>query len=175
MALLAPKLTADAEWRVIAPQRTYGVRLNKEDTAFLRFGPAQGMYIAIAPASVGALVHMCEFEDGTQSLIGKVTEAEPAMIGRISECTIKILHAIMSRQHALLTLHGNVVTVKDMGSTNGTFFYKSVVAFDVDEYLETHSLDKAEESTLDSVHEQFGPGLNDFLRHYSQRKDIEPK
>lgn len=174
MSPLVPKTTPDSEWRALSPHRNYGVRLNKEDTVFLRFGPLQGIYIAVAPASIGALIHQVNFEDGTQTLIGKVTEAEPIIIGRSSDCTIKIMHAIMSRQHLLLSLRGNVLTAKDMGSTNGTSCYKLTIYFDINEYLEGHPLDKAEESTLDTMHEQFGPGLNDFLRHYSQRKETEP-
>ncbi|OVE75634.1 hypothetical protein BVX98_07250 [bacterium F11] len=58
--------------------------------------------------------------------------------------------------------------MKDLGSTNGTCVYKDNVSFDIDEYLNQHPLDQKKEGTLDWIHEEFGPTLDDFLLTYSK-------
>ncbi len=43
------------------------------------------------------------------------------LIGRAPHCTISIPTPGLSKEHALITVHGNNVFVKDLNSTNGTF------------------------------------------------------
>ena len=154
------RLTAD---------RDYAVRSEKNETIYLRFGAGQGVYLAISPAPSGRLVHGVSFETGETSLLARMPEGQPIVIGRISECLIKIMHAIVSRRHAEIRLDGNVVVLRDLGSTNGTWLAPGTPHFDIASYLESHPLEGAEDRTLDNVHEEFGPTLDDFLRRYSQK------
>lgn len=43
------------------------------------------------------------------------------IIGRSSELDIVLVEDMVSRKHAKITLKGGVITIEDMGSTNGTF------------------------------------------------------
>ena len=43
------------------------------------------------------------------------------IVGRREECDLRIPLAEISRKHALLIVEGNVVTVRDLGSANGTY------------------------------------------------------
>jgi len=45
----------------------------------------------------------------------------PAVIGRGSQCDITIPGTHLSRQHAELTIKGNRLQIRDLGSANGTF------------------------------------------------------
>lgn len=47
--------------------------------------------------------------------------AAQAVIGRGSQCDITIPGTHLSRQHAELTIKGNLLQVRDLGSANGTF------------------------------------------------------
>jgi pSer/pThr/pTyr-binding forkhead associated (FHA) protein len=42
------------------------------------------------------------------------------VIGRGPECHVRANSEIISRQHCMLRIHGTVVIVRDLGSTNGT-------------------------------------------------------
>jgi hypothetical protein len=114
-------------------------------------------------------VNNVSFENGELTLLARMPEGQPIVIGRISECLIKIMHAIVSRRHVEIRLDGNVVVLRDLGSTNGTFLAPGTPHFDIASYLESHPLEGAEERTLDNVHEEFGPTLDDFLRRYSEK------
>jgi pSer/pThr/pTyr-binding forkhead associated (FHA) protein len=43
------------------------------------------------------------------------------IIGRSPYCSIVLLDPIVSREHCSVSMHNNVITVKDLGSKNGTF------------------------------------------------------
>ena len=164
-----PKAIPEASWSQLTPNLDYAVRAEKNETIFLRFGPGQGIYLAISPAPSGRLVHSVDFETGEPTLLARMPEGQPIVIGRISECLIKIMHAIVSRRHAEIRLDGNIVVLRDLGSTNGTFLAPDTPHFDIAGYLKNYPLEGAEERTLDSIHELFGPTLDDFLRRYSQK------
>lgn len=53
---------------------------------------------------------------------------ERTVIGRRSECTLRIPTSDVSRQHCALTIAGKELLVKDLGSTNGTFVNQKRVA-----------------------------------------------
>lgn len=169
MAKFFPKGIPESAWVRLTPDRDYAVRAEKNETIYFRFGAGQGVYLAISPAPSGRVVHGVSFENGDLTLLARMPEGQPIVIGRISECLIKIMHAIVSRRHAEIRLDGNVVVLRDLGSTNGTFLAPGTPHFDVASYLENFPIEGAEDRTLDSVHEQFGPTLDDFLRRYSQK------
>jgi hypothetical protein len=74
-----------------------------------------------------------------------------------------------------MRLEGNIVLLKDLGSTNGTFIAPDTPHFDIVRYIDANPLDGGEDRTLDSIHEQFGPTLDDFLRSYSQNRKEDQK
>lgn len=166
-----PKEIPVASWRPMTVLRDYAVRALADETIHFRFGQSHGVFILIAPSLAGdRFIHSIDFETGDPVVLGKLPEKTLVTIGRSSECDIKIMHAIVSRQHLSLYLDNNVLLVKDNGSTNGTYCLKENLFFDVEEYLQSHPLDKPEESTLDLIREQFGPTLIDFLKNYSQKR-----
>ncbi len=170
MPKFSPKdLPADA-WQQLPAQRDYAFRANPDETLFLRFGQGHGIYISIAPAIAGRAVNIIDIDTSESTLAGKIPEKEPVIVGRTSECAIKIMHAIISRHHLKMELQGNVLVIQDVGSTNGTFFLTELKHFDINDYLDNHPVQGAEERTMDAIHETFGPTLDDFLRSYSQKK-----
>ncbi len=48
--------------------------------------------------------------------------ALPCVIGRGRQCDVAIVHPLISRQHCEIYLDGRRVTVRDLGSLNGTFY-----------------------------------------------------
>lgn len=156
------------------PERDYAVRIEKNESAHIRFGPGQGLYLAIEPATSGRFVYTLDYETGDPTLLARMPEGQPIVVGRISECLIKIMHAIVSRRHLSMRVEGNILILRDLGSTNGSFISTETPHFDIASYLEKNPVDGAEERTLDAIHEQFGPALDDFLKTYSQNKE-EPK
>ena len=50
-----------------------------------------------------------------------VATSGPIIIGRQASCDLIIFDSCMSREHASLRVHDNVLMVRDLGSTNGTF------------------------------------------------------
>jgi hypothetical protein len=170
-----PKSIPDDAWTQITPNRDYAVRAEKTDTVNIRFGAGQGVFLAIAPAPSGRLVFGVDYETGEQTLLARMPEGQPIVIGRISECLIKIMHAIVSRKHVEIRLEGAIVILRDLGSTNGTFLAPETPHFDIQRYIENNPLEGAEDRTLDTIHELFGPTLDDFLRSYSQNKKENPK
>jgi hypothetical protein len=107
------------------------------------------------------------------AVLGRIKDKEMTLIGRANDCPIKVSHAVMSRQHLEIRLDGNVLLVKDLGSTNGTFYHTDNIAFDVEEYIAKHPTDKAAESTMDEIAEAFGPTLSDFLKRYQEFKKTQ--
>lgn len=47
--------------------------------------------------------------------------AQPVILGRAIECEITLLRSHISRHHARLQVVDNILTVEDMGSSNGTY------------------------------------------------------
>ncbi|HUC37158.1 MAG TPA: DUF3662 and FHA domain-containing protein [Acidimicrobiales bacterium] len=54
--------------------------------------------------------------DGSRFVLG----TEPAVIGRLPECTVVLSDSNVSRRHAEVRRQGNEVVLFDLGSTNGT-------------------------------------------------------
>ena len=46
---------------------------------------------------------------------------DTAVLGRRPECALRIASSDVSRQHCQLTIKGKELTVKDLGSSNGTY------------------------------------------------------
>lgn len=58
--------------------------------------------------------------DGLSSFIAPLPAEGDVMIGRASECEIRLDDAACSRRHARLHVHGGAVVLEDLGSHNGT-------------------------------------------------------
>jgi hypothetical protein len=167
-----PKTVPDESWQQLTGNKAYAFRCTKDDFICLRFGQGHGVYtMVVADNGDGRVVNTIDFETGQPTLSGKIPAHVSTCIGRTGECGIKIMHAIVSRQHLSLRLEGPILLVKDLGSTNGTYCHKENTFLDIDNYLESHPLNKVEESTLDAIHELFGPTLDDFLKNYSKQKE----
>lgn len=169
MGLRLAELNSD-DWVQLPAKCNYAVRCDQGDDVYLRLGPKLGVYIAITHAASGRVVNSVNIENGDLTIIGKIPDHGSVIIGRTSDCAIKVMHAIMSRQHLEIRLEGNILTVADLGSTNGTFAHKVTNMFDIDKYLEEHPLKDGQDSTLDPIHETFGATLDDFLKTYSESK-----
>lgn len=54
---------------------------------------------------------------------GKVinVHGEHYVIGRSHDCNLKIKSGALSRHHAAIEIHNRIVTIQDLGSTNGTY------------------------------------------------------
>jgi hypothetical protein len=50
-----------------------------------------------------------------------LTEGQEIVIGRSSELDMVLVEEMVSRRHARILLKGGVITIEDLGSTNGTF------------------------------------------------------
>ncbi len=175
MSKLNPQAVPAEMWKQLTPNKAYAIRANQEDDIHLRFGPG-GIYVSILAASplsaapTGRIVNSVSLEEGDLTVLGRLKDQETCVVGRSQECTIRISHAVMSRAHLELKLDGKILIAKDLGSTNGTFIHTENISFDIEDYLLNHSTEKAHESTLDEMHEAFGPTLNDFLKRYQESK-----
>ncbi len=169
MPRIVPKDTPEAAWHQLPPNKDFAIRSTKEDVINIRLGQGQGVFLMIAPIQLELrAVHSINFEHGEPVVLAKLNDKENTIVGRTSECRVKIIHAIVSRQHLMLRFDGTILVVRDMGSTNGTYCHNANVCFDIGDYLAAHPIDKAGESTLDQIHEVFGPTLDDFLTRYSK-------
>ncbi len=166
-----PAGTNEEAWKLLAPHRFYAVRAPQDEDVHLRFGLSHGIYLSVARTEApGRVINNIEFEAGNPELLGQLPENTTVVIGRVSECSIKILHAIVSRHHLELRLEGNILLLRDMGSTNGTYIHEDNRFFDIEEYIEFHPVEKPADSTLDEIHEAFGPELADFLTRFKESK-----
>jgi hypothetical protein len=162
-------------WKPLTPNRVFAIRAQIDDDIHLRFGPG-GFFVSIlsnSPLSAspsGRVVNSVSLEEGDLAVLGRIKDKELVIMGRANECAIKIPHAVMSRHHTEIYLDEKVLFVKDLGSTNGTFFHTDNVVFDVEDYRAKHPADKASESTMDEIAEAFGPTLPDVLKRYDEFK-----
>lgn len=169
-----PKEKPEDAWQAMEGDRFYGIRANKDEIVYMRFGPEHGVYVAIQGTSDGCIISSIDYETGNLVPLGKITEGATVSLGRATTCDIKILHAIMSRRHLELSKRGNVMVSRDLGSTNKTFVFQDNRYFDIEKYVANHPLDQAAEGTLDSVREAFGPAVTDFLKKFMEEKDKQP-
>jgi pSer/pThr/pTyr-binding forkhead associated (FHA) protein len=84
-----------------------------------RPGSASAWQVEIAPASGSAAVSR-RLTDGAYRL------------GRAAECDIQVDDKTISRAHALLTVKAGTLTIKDLGSANGTFVDGALIATTVE-------------------------------------------
>jgi adenylate cyclase len=57
--------------------------------------------------------------DGTKSY--DLREGVPLIVGRAPTCDLPVFHPTISRRHAELTSDGTILSLRDLGSSNGTF------------------------------------------------------
>ena len=171
MAKFLPKAVSEEDWKPLKADRSYAVRCQNEDEIHLRLGSGVGLYLALSHKKPeGLVMNNVTYENGELSLVGPLPAGQTICLGRAEDCLMKIRHAIVSRKHAEFHLDGTIIVIKDLGSTNGTSVHKDNTFFDIEEYLVNHPVSKKAESTLDWIHEMFGPTLDDFLLRYQKEK-----
>src|SRR4029079_8513508 len=89
--------------------------------------------MSLGPDDVDEATAAAESSDGPALVVrsgggraGESFEAigDRALIGRSPECDVFLDDVTVSRRHAELTREGNVFTIRDLGSLNGTFVNK---------------------------------------------------
>lgn len=71
------------------------------------------------PEGMAVLLRVVE---GAEPGKGHAVHQTPATIGRDAICSVSISDTKMSRQHAMLLYYAPSFYLKDLGSTNGTFY-----------------------------------------------------
>src|SRR5262245_19104669 len=126
MARLIPKTVDDTSWRPLVQHRDYAVMCKPADIVYFKFGAGHGLVLSIDPAGTARTINTVDLESGEPSLVSKLSSESKNVLGRTSECTIKIMHAIVSRQHLEITLKPNILIVRDLGSTNGSYIFADI-------------------------------------------------
>lgn len=163
MAQFIPKFVAQEAWEKMTPQQVYGIKLSLDELVRFRFGIGLGVYVEISRASQGYVINMLDFETGDPTLAGKLTEGT-VVVGRTSECQVKIAQPIMSRQHLELKVWDNKVLIaKDMGSLNGTYMWKEIPIVNLTEQV-------VNADSIDLLSQKFGIDAKPLLNEYSQNK-----
>jgi hypothetical protein len=174
MNAIIPKETIDEDWEKLTPHTSYAVLCSEDQHIYIKVGSGKSFYFSIRAFKGGARVlNSIQYESGEESLLFKVPYKSPMSLGRADECTIKVMHSIVSRKHLDLSLEDNILVIRDYGSTNGTYIFKANIYFSIDDYLAHHSLEHGAQETLDEVHQTFGATLDDFLRSYVATKEQE--
>jgi hypothetical protein len=164
MGQFVPKLIAPESWDQMVAQNVYMIKMSMDEPVRFRFGIGIGVYIEISRASQGYVVNMLDFETGEPTLLGKLDDDSAAIIGRTSDCHIKLAQPVMSRQHLELKVWGKkLIVAKDLGSTNGTFMWKEVPIVN----LTGHS---AEIESPAELEKRFGIDITPLLNEYSEHK-----
>src|SRR5215213_2967491 len=57
--------------------------------------------------------------DGTKTY--DLRDGVPLIVGRAPTCDLPVFHPTISRRHAELTSDGTILSLRDLGSSNGTF------------------------------------------------------
>jgi len=158
----------EEHWHQLKANRLYAIKCDGDVPAHLRFGIG-GLFLAI---NVGEdkerILNSVNVGDGTMTEITRFKQGKVLALGRSSECQIRISHPILSRKHIEIETFGDVLAVKDLGSTNGTYCFSENFFFDIADYLARHPTQQNAESTIDEVHEIFGTGIDEFLKKYSE-------
>jgi len=169
-----PKSVGEDDWKTLPPNRPFAILSNQEKGVWLRLGKGKAFYIEIiSPQFGGRLLNSVEYDGGDAMLLSKLSDHASLKIGRTADTQIKIAHPYISRHHLELSLDGNVLVAKDLGSVNGSFFHKGNISFDIEAYIDGHRSESKTESTWDDIHVAFGPTLEDFLKRYQSKKDIQ--
>jgi hypothetical protein len=164
MGQFVPKFVEPESWDQMVPQNVYAIKMSLDKPPRLRFGLGLGLYVEITKASQGHVINILDFETGDPTLVGKLNSDLPAILGRTSDCQIKIAQPIVSRQHLELRVWGNQILVaKDLGSLNGTFMWNEVPIVNL-----TGLSDDAELSS--ALEKKFGVDITPLLNEYSQSK-----
>jgi len=65
-------------------------------------------------------LRVCTFTDRTEDDM-VVVKGPTFVIGRAADCNLQLMHSTVSRHHCQLSEIGRFTTVRDMGSSNGTY------------------------------------------------------
>ena len=94
--------------------------------------PANAAHTAMArpeDISKGILSLLFEFEDLQVATLPPLSGHDELTVGRLPDCDLVIDHKLVSKRHASLSWDeaAKKCTVKDLGSTNGTFLNSSLL------------------------------------------------
>lgn len=172
---LIPKETPDTDWERLVAFKPYAVLCSEDQYIYIKIGAGRSFYLSVSTFKGDyRVMNSLQYDSGDESLLFKIPPKSMMILGRSVDSTIKIMHSIVSRKHAEIFLDGNILVIRDLGSTNGTYVYKENIYFSIEDYLEHHPLDQTASETLDEVHQMFGPELDDFLRFFISHKQSEP-
>ncbi len=164
MAQFIPKFITPEVWQQMTAQNVYAIKLSGDTPARFRFGMGLGLYIEISKSSQGHVINVLDFESGEPALAGKLNPDVQVVVGRTSECQIKIAQPIMSRQHLELKVwNGQILVAKDLSSTNGTFMWNEIPLINL-------TLPVSEQQSVDVLEKRFGIDVTPLLNEYSQSK-----
>ncbi|XXY50636.1 protein kinase [Sorangium sp. So ce269] len=107
VSLVAPYSSGPAELPMAAPAMTLPMPAEM---------PSEPTMLLERPGVIADLVITAREGHGSSHAI-----ADDVTIGRDPYCELRLDHGLVSMRHAHLHVEGNVVTVLDLGSTNGTY------------------------------------------------------
>jgi len=149
----------------------YAIRCREGDQIQIRLGGAGGIYFLAHPGKTGGLIfEWVEYQSGDVNMQSPFPKNRWITFGRIQECDFQLKHAVVSRTHFQLRYDENILLLKDLDSTNGTFLSFDIPSFDIEGYMSKRKSEKPGEGTLDWIHQEFGPALDDFLKRYQEGK-----
>ncbi len=168
-----PKGVPEEHWHQLKGNRAYAIKCDEDRIVHLRFGIG-GLFIAVGKGEEKELiVSSINLADGNLTEVARFGQNKIMTLGRSSDCQIRISHPILSRKHVELSVEGNVLVVKDLGSTNGSFCHSENFFFDIEDYISKHVGSDSPDSTMDEIHEAFGPPINDFLKKRSEQGKVD--
>lgn len=74
-----------------------------------------------------AIVTLHIVEQDAQDRSVKVENGSTVLVGRSSDCNLKMTHLQISRYHCLLELRGDTLLIRDFGSKHGTFINNTLI------------------------------------------------
>lgn len=140
-------------------------------TVNIRLGIGKSIFLEIVASAKGRIINLVDYELGTSEPLYNLTDQSSLILGRTAECNIKINHAYVSRQHLEMSADGEFLVIRDLGSSNKTYYLTDAVGLNIEEYVIAHPGRRNPDDTLDDVHETFGPQLDDFLQRYIDKKE----
>ena len=172
MSKIVPSAVGEDRWKKFEAQRDYAIRIDRDAPVFLRLGPRQSYYLKIAfGGSSGYVAMSVDFDTGKEVVVGRIPSGKSLLVGRTSECDVKVMHPLVSREHARMFQDDKILLISDKDSRNGTFVLDDHFVVDLAEYVKSHPPGQGLEATIDVVHEMFGPSLDDFLKRYIEQRN----
>jgi pSer/pThr/pTyr-binding forkhead associated (FHA) protein len=133
MRTLASRLSAEKFKKQLGPfaliQRPPNEKLDTTQKMGLPANAQATTMAKVEDISKGILSLLFEFEELQVATLPPVSDAEELSVGRLPDCELVIDHKSVSKRHAALKWDAKMqkCTVRDLGSTNGTFLNSSLL------------------------------------------------